>query len=176
MKCFFYVNAIDSVLYVVTAETIMHKPYRYRMNHTCIILQSNETYGIWGKLCNAPTDESLRSHLSYDITLSLVNRIRFKMHSLANCRYCDIVLHVCIKIRLSLSVAKYCFGYMTDLGTSDIILTMWSKLAGTSAALLPRCLSNFRAILPLQNPISRLRDFTRFGGKTSYRLVNRSPG
>ena len=52
---------------------------------------------------------------------------------------------------------------------------LWN-LAGTSAALLPRCLSNFRAIRPLQYPISRLRDFTRFGGKTSYRLVNRGPG
>ena len=47
--------------------------------------------------------------------------------------------------------------------------------AGTSAALLPMCLSNFRAIRPLQHPISWLRDFTRFGGKTSYRLVNRGP-
>ena len=45
---------------------------------------------------------------------------------------------------------------------------LWN-LAGTSAALLPRCLSNFNAIRPLQHPISRLRDFTRFGGKTSYR-------
>ena len=27
-----------------------------------------------------------------------------------------------------------------------------------------------------QHPISRLRGFTRFGGKTSYRLVNRGPG
>ena len=52
--------------------------------------------------------------------------------------------------------------------------SLWN-LAGTSAALLPRCLSNFRAIRPLQHPISRLRDFTRFGGKTSYRLVNRGP-
>ena len=53
--------------------------------------------------------------------------------------------------------------------------SLW-KLAGTAAALLPRCLSNFRAIRLLQHPISRLRDFTRFGGKTSYRLVNRGPG
>ena len=53
--------------------------------------------------------------------------------------------------------------------------SLWN-LAGTSAALLPRCLSNFRAIRPLQHPISRLRDFTRFGGKTSYRLVNRGLG
>ena len=40
----------------------------------------------------------------------------------------------------------------------------------------PRCLSNVRAIWPLQHPISRPRDFKRFGRKTSYRLVNRSPG
>ena len=52
--------------------------------------------------------------------------------------------------------------------------SLWN-LAGTSAALLPRCLSNYRAIRPLQHPISRLRDFTRFGGKTSYCLVNRGP-
>ena len=52
--------------------------------------------------------------------------------------------------------------------------SLWN-LAGTSAALLPRCLTNFRAIRPLQHPISRLRDVTRFGGKTSYRLVNRGP-
>ena len=52
--------------------------------------------------------------------------------------------------------------------------SLWN-LAGTSAAALPRCLSNFRAIRPLQHRISRLRDFTRFGGKTPYRLVNRGP-
>ena len=46
---------------------------------------------------------------------------------------------------------------------------------GTSAAGLPRCLSNFRAIRSLQYPISRLRDFTWSCGKTSYRVVNRGP-
>ena len=35
---------------------------------------------------------------------------------------------------------------------------------------------NFRAIWSLWYPISRLRDFTRFGWKTSVRLVNRGPG
>ena len=69
------------------------------------------------------------------------------------------------KISWSLEAAK--FGF-------KIFQSLWN-LAGTSAALLPRCLSNFRAIRPLQHPISRLRDFTRFGGKTSYRLVNRGP-
>ena len=69
------------------------------------------------------------------------------------------------KISWSLEAAR--FG-------SKLFQSLWN-LAGTSAALLPRCLSNFRAIRPLQHPISRLRDFTRFGGKTSYRLVNRGP-
>ena len=70
------------------------------------------------------------------------------------------------KISWSLEAARFEF---------KLFQSLWN-LAGTSAALLPRCLSNFRAILPLQHPISRLRDFTRFGGKTSYRLVNRGPG
>ena len=52
--------------------------------------------------------------------------------------------------------------------------SVWN-LTGTSAAALPRCLSNFIAIKSLQHPISPLRDFTRFGGKTSHRLVNRGP-
>ena len=70
------------------------------------------------------------------------------------------------KISWSLEAAR--FG-------SKLLRSLWN-LAGTPAALLPRCLSNFRAIRPLQHPISRLRDFTRFGGKTFYRLVNRGPG
>ena len=70
------------------------------------------------------------------------------------------------KISRSLEAARFEF---------KLFQSLWN-LAGTSAALLPRCLSNFRAIRPLQHPISRLRVFTRFGGKTSYRLVNRGPG
>ena len=70
------------------------------------------------------------------------------------------------KISWSLEAAG--FGF-------KLFQSLWN-LAGTSAALLPRCLSNFRAMRPLQHPISRLRDFARFGGKTSYRLVNRGPG
>ena len=67
------------------------------------------------------------------------------------------------KISWSLEAARFEF---------KIFQSLWN-LAGTSAALLLRCLSNFRAIRPLQHPISRLRDF---GGKTSYHLVNRGPG
>ena len=55
-----------------------------------------------------------------------------------------------------------------------MIVSLWN-LTGISAALLPRCLSNFRAIGKVQTRISRLRDFTRPCGKTSYRLVNRGP-
>ena len=68
------------------------------------------------------------------------------------------------KISWSLEAARFRF---------KLFQLLWN-LASTSAAL-PRCLSNFRAIRPLQHPISRHRDFRRFGGKTSYRLVNRGP-
>ena len=70
------------------------------------------------------------------------------------------------KISWSLEAAR--FGF-------KLFQSLWN-LAGTLAALLPRCQSNFRAIQPLQHPISRPRDFTIFGGKTSYRLVNRGHG
>ena len=56
-----------------------------------------------------------------------------------------------------------------------LIVSLWN-LTGITAALLPRCLVNFRAIGKVQTRISRLRDFTRSCGKTSYRLVNRGPG
>ena len=62
------------------------------------------------------------------------------------------------KISWSLEAAR--FGF-------KLFQSLWN-LADTSAALLRRCLSNFRAIRPLQ--------FRGFETKTSYRLVNRGPG
>ena len=73
------------------------------------------------------------------------------------------------------SYSKISWSFETARFGFKLFQSLWN-LAGTSAALLPRCLSNFRVIRPLQHPISRLRDVTRFGGKTSYRLVNRGPG
>ena len=70
------------------------------------------------------------------------------------------------KISRSLEAARLSF---------KLVPSLWN-LTGISAAPLPRCLWNFRAIRSIQHPISRLRDFARFGGKTSYRLVNRGPG
>ena len=69
------------------------------------------------------------------------------------------------KISQNLETAK--FGF-------KLLQSLWD-LTGTSAASLPRCLSNFRAIQSFQTPISRIREFARFDGKTSYRLVNRGP-
>ena len=66
------------------------------------------------------------------------------------------------KISRSLEAARFEF---------KLFQLLWN-LTGTSV-LLPRCLSNFRVIRLLWHPISWLRDFTRFGGKTSYHLVNR---
>ena len=56
-----------------------------------------------------------------------------------------------------------------------LIVSPWS-LTGISAALLSICLSNFRATVQVYTRISRFRDFTRYCGKTSYRLVNRGRG
>ena len=70
------------------------------------------------------------------------------------------------KISWSLDAARLVFG---------IVWSLW-KLTGTSAALPPRSLSNFRAILWFKLPISRLRDFTRSYDKTSYRILKWGPG
>ena len=56
-----------------------------------------------------------------------------------------------------------------------LILSLWN-LTGISAAVLPRCLSNFRAIGKVLPRISRLREFTRSCGKTSVCLVNKGHG
>ena len=61
-----------------------------------------------------------------------------------------------------------CYNYL-------IIVLLWN-LTGISAALLPRCLLNFRAIGKVYTWISRLRDITRSSGKTSVHLVNRGHG
>ena len=52
--------------------------------------------------------------------------------------------------------------------------SLWN-LASNSAPALSRRLSNFRVMRSLKHPVSRLQDYTRFGGKTSYRFVNRDP-
>ena len=69
------------------------------------------------------------------------------------------------QISRSLEAAR--FGF-------KLFYSLWN-LIGTSVAPQPRCLSNCRAIRSLWHPISRLRDFASFGGKTSYRLVNTGP-
>ena len=70
------------------------------------------------------------------------------------------------KISLSLEVARF---------VSRIVRSLWN-LTGTSAALLPMCLSNFKAIRQFKVPISWLRDFTRSYEKTSFRILRRGPG
>ena len=67
------------------------------------------------------------------------------------------------KISWSLEVAR--FGV-------KMIASLWN-LTDISVALLPMCLSNFKAIGKVWTWISRLRDFTRSCGKTPVRLVYR---
>ena len=56
----------------------------------------------------------------------------------------------------------------------EIIASLWN-LEGTSVAPLPRCLSNFKAIVQLWIQISRLRDLAISYNKTSYRILKRDP-
>ena len=51
-----------------------------------------------------------------------------------------------------------------------IVLSLWN-LTGASAAVLPGCLSNFKAMWWFKLQIWRLRDFTRSYDKTSYRML-----
>ena len=69
------------------------------------------------------------------------------------------------KISQSLEAARFLFR---------IVRSLWN-LTGTSAALLPMCLSNFIAMRWSKLPIARLRDFMRSYGKTSYRVLKRGP-
>ena len=69
------------------------------------------------------------------------------------------------KISLSLEAARFVFR---------IVRSLWN-LTGTSAAVLPMCLSNFKAIRQFKVPISWLRDFTRSYEKTSFRILRRGP-
>ena len=70
------------------------------------------------------------------------------------------------KISLSLEAARFVFR---------IVRSLWN-LTGTSTAVLPMCLSNFKAIRQFKVPISWLRDFTRSYEKTSFRILRRGPG
>ena len=69
------------------------------------------------------------------------------------------------KISPSLEAARFVFR---------IVRSLWN-LTGTSAAVLPMCLSNFKTIRQFKVPISWLLDFTRSYEKTSFRILRRVP-
>ena len=54
------------------------------------------------------------------------------------------------------------------------IESLWI-LTSTSAALLPICLSNFRAIMQFYIQISQLKDFARSYNKMSYQILKQGP-
>ena len=56
-----------------------------------------------------------------------------------------------------------------------IVRSLWN-LTGTSAAVLPMCLSNFKTIWQFKVPISWLWVFTRSCEKTCFRILRRGPG
>ena len=55
-----------------------------------------------------------------------------------------------------------------------LTVSLWT-VTRISTALLPRCLSNFGAIVSVLTRISQLREFTRSCGETSVCLVNKGP-
>ena len=69
------------------------------------------------------------------------------------------------KISQSLEAARFVFR---------VVGSLWS-LTGTTAAMLPTCLSNFKLMRQFKWQISRLQDFTRSHDKTSYRILKRNP-
>ena len=72
----------------------------------------------------------------------------------------------CRKILWSLEAARLAV---------EIITSLWN-VTGNSVALLPRCLSNFRAIVQFQIQILQLQDFARSYNKMSYRILKWAPG
>ena len=70
------------------------------------------------------------------------------------------------KISSSLEATRFVFR---------IVRSLWN-LTGTSAAVLPMCLSSFKAIRQFKVRISWLRDFTRSYEKTYFRILRRGPG
>ena len=69
------------------------------------------------------------------------------------------------KISSSLEAARFVFRIVRSL----------CNLTGTSAAVLPMCLSNFKAIRKFKVPIPWLRDFTRSYEKTYFRILRGGP-
>ena len=80
----------------------------------------------------------------------------------------DIVCGIITKSEISQSLEAARFAFR-------IVRSPWN-LTGTSAAQLPKCLSNLKAIRIFQQPILNLRDFARSHDKTSYRILKRGLG
>ena len=70
------------------------------------------------------------------------------------------------KISWSIEAARFVFSIVRSL----------RNLTGISAGVLPRRLSNFKAIRWFTLSTSRLRDFTRSQDKTSYRILKQGSG
>ena len=70
-----------------------------------------------------------------------------------------------MKFSRSLEAARFLFR---------LVRSHWN-LTGTTAAVLPKCQSNFKAMRSFKRSISWLRDFTRSYDKTPYRILKRGP-
>ena len=115
----------------------------------------------WGALCCLKLCRFMMSYLSFQEVVSHLTRLSLGLPGLYS---------------LSGKTSYRQISWSLEATRLDVIMVVWLwNLTGTSAAALPKCLLNFRAIGKVQTRISRLRDFTRSYSKTSYRLVNRGP-
>ena len=82
-------------------------------------------------------------------------------------------------VRVSISDKTSDFRISQSLEAARFVLRIvqsFSNLTGSSTAVMPMCLSNFKAMRWFKLPISRLRDLVRSYDKTSYRKLKRGPG
>ena len=125
--------------------------------------------GRWGwGILNFP--DNIFQHLSYDVFVSRwilwICKYSFPTVLLGN--WAPFQYPIRRHIVRSCEVSK-----LQDL---FLKLSHHSNLTGTLAALLPMCLSNFKAMRSSKLPILWLRDFPRSYDKMSCRILKRGPG
>ena len=117
----------------------------------------------------------LQYHFQGSSTRNIIQCLRMQYFSIKFASWGDLLLFQGF-YSLSGKMSYHMISWSLEAARLDVIIiaSLWNS-TGISAVLLQRCLSNCGVIWKVWTQISRLRDFTRFAGKTSYCLVNRDP-
>ena len=164
-------NSIILLLPYITHKAFMHRLSYYVIHVTCFVAYKCEFVGDWNNYSMhatvVPTVVVDLSRLNTDFWWALGFAWHWKFPPL---NWTQGLYSLSGK-------TSYCqISWSLDAARLDVamVVSLWN-LTGTSAAVLPKYLPNFRAIGKVWTWISRLRDFARSCGKTSHRLVNRGP-